>query len=104
MTPWSQAQNWEPDVALECSKKPRGEGFCPACILSLAFDGGTQVQESGSKTETIFGCADVTHQETERKTTKSIYLTAMIRELDQLCSQARELLRKMSLGWPREKN
>lgn len=52
----------------------------------------------------IFGCADVTHQETERETTKSIYLTAMISELDQLCSQARELLRKMSLGWPREEN
>lgn len=52
----------------------------------------------------IFSCADATYQEADRKTTKSVYLTAMISELDQLYSQAKELLRKMTLRWPEEKN
>lgn len=52
----------------------------------------------------IFGCAGVTHQEADREATTSSHLTAMINELDPLCNRARELLRKMSLGWPREKN
>lgn len=46
----------------------------------------------------------MTHGEADRKTTKSIYLTVVISELDQLCSSAKELLGKISLGWPKEKD
>lgn len=102
MTSWSQA--WKQGVALERSKRPggRGEGrfssmhTSPACI-------GHQVQAPESEDRGSLSSA-VTYQEADRKTTKSIYLTVMISVLDQLCSPAKELLRKMLLGWPREKN
>lgn len=50
------------------------------------------------------GYVGLTHREADRKTTKSIYLTATISELEQLYSLAKESFGKISLGWPREEN
>lgn len=99
-------RNKEPQVAVECNKKPKG-GFFLAIrvVLSLAYNGSNQVQsvwvrDRGSLSSAVL----VWHiKGADRRTTKSIYLTAMISELDQLCSCAKKLLGRMSLGWPREK-
>lgn len=62
------------------------EGFLQTggTVLSLACKMRPQRLKGLGQTHTllILGCANVTHRDADRKTSKSIYLTAMISGLD----------------------